>query len=93
MLFVCHIGRRHSTAFCHAADRAGVPPPPHHQRCSPDTADKFVAALPGAQLVWVEECGHCAHLEQPQALLRAVCDFCGLSAAAEAGVLAEAATA
>lgn len=37
-------------------------------------------ALPSAQLVWVDACGHCAHLEQPQALLDAVVGFCGLTA-------------
>lgn len=47
---------------------------------SPDYAQKFMDSLPDARLVWVDECGHCAHLEQPQALLAAVADFCGLQA-------------
>jgi pimeloyl-ACP methyl ester carboxylesterase len=32
----------------------------------PSTAAKFEQALPNGRLVWVEACGHCAHLEQPQ---------------------------
>lgn len=47
---------------------------------SPEYAGKFMEALPSAQLVWVDACGHCAHLEQPQALLDAVVGFCGLTA-------------
>lgn len=39
-------------------------------------------ALPDARLVWMEECGHCAHLEQPAALRDAIADFCGLAAEA-----------
>lgn len=37
-----------------------------------DYLPKFVAALPGAQFRWVEECGHSPHLEQPQLLALAI---------------------
>ena len=51
----------------------------------PDYAQQFIDTLPQAELVWVDECGHCAHLEQPHALLQAVARFTGLEeAAAEA---------
>ena len=50
----------------------------------PEYAQKFMDTLPDARLVWVEECGHCAHLEQPQALLRAVTEFVGAPVAAVA---------
>lgn len=29
-------------------------------------AGRFAAALPSSELVWIEECGHCGHLEQPR---------------------------
>ena len=47
---------------------------------SPDYAQRFMDVLPDARLAWVEECGHCSHLEQPAALLAAVAEFCGLAA-------------
>lgn len=52
---------------------------------SPDNAQKFMDTLPDARLVWVEECGHCAHLEQPAALLAAISEFCGLESGGAAG--------
>lgn len=52
--------------------------------CSPEYAQRFMDTLPNARLVWVEECGHCAHLEQPQALLQAMADFVGAQEAAVA---------
>ncbi|PSC68832.1 hypothetical protein C2E20_7602 [Micractinium conductrix] len=51
---------------------------------SPDNAQRFIDALPDARLVWIEDCGHCAHLEQPAELLRAVAEFCGGGDAAAA---------
>jgi pimeloyl-ACP methyl ester carboxylesterase len=42
---------------------------------SPDYAARFLEELPDARLAWVESCGHCAHLEQPEALLDAVRAF------------------
>ena len=33
---------------------------------------KFVAALPGAEFRWVEECGHTPHLEQPKVVAQAI---------------------
>jgi pimeloyl-ACP methyl ester carboxylesterase len=47
---------------------------------SPDYAQRFMDVLPDARLTWIEECGHCSHLEQPAALLAAISDFCGLAA-------------
>ena len=32
----------------------------------PAMAARFEADLPDGRLVWVEECGHCAHLEKPE---------------------------
>ena len=55
----------------------------------PDYAQQFIDTLPDAELVWVDECGHCAHLEQPHALLEAVAKFTGYSEAAAAGAAAE----
>lgn len=48
----------------------------------PSYAEQFTAVLPKSKLVWVDECGHCPHLEQPQALADCVLDF-ALSAKAE----------
>jgi pimeloyl-ACP methyl ester carboxylesterase len=31
----------------------------------PKYAAQFEAALPNGQLQWIEDCGHCAHLEKP----------------------------
>lgn len=33
--------------------------------------------LPRGRLVWVEQCGHCAHLEQSERLAELVCEFMG----------------
>lgn len=41
----------------------------------PSYAEQFTAVLPKSKLVWVDECGHCPHLEQPQALADCVLDF------------------
>lgn len=38
-------------------------------------APKFVETLPDAQLVWVEECGHVPHLEQPSTTAEAIRSF------------------
>lgn len=68
---------------------ASCPPPTHLQVSvptlvvwgrndeilDPQNAEKFMEALPDAQLVWLDECGHCAHLEQPQRLFEAVAAF------------------
>ena len=32
----------------------------------PSCAERFEREIPGSRLVWVEDCGHVAHLEQPQ---------------------------
>ena len=44
---------------------------------SPEYAQQFIDALPDAQLVWVDQCGHVPALEQPQQLLKAVQKFVG----------------
>lgn len=36
---------------------------------------RFVTEMPNARLVWVEECGHVPHLEQPDETARAIMDF------------------
>jgi hypothetical protein len=38
----------------------------------PAMAARFEADLPDGRLVWVEECGHCAHLEAPDRAGRVV---------------------
>ena len=43
-------------------------------------AQTALYAIDGRRLAWIEECGHCSHLEQPAALLAAISDFCGLAA-------------
>ncbi len=50
----------------------------------PSTAAKFEAALPNGRLVWVEECGHCAHLEQPAFAAEQIMAFVREGAAAGA---------
>lgn len=66
----------------------------------PSYAQQFMDALPDARdLAWVDACGHCSHLEQPQALADAVASFVAElrgggsgGAAAERGELAGAAS-
>lgn len=41
----------------------------------PSNALRFMDTLPNAELAWVEDCGHCAHLEKPEALQGAVAAF------------------
>jgi pimeloyl-ACP methyl ester carboxylesterase len=41
----------------------------------PKFAIQFEETLPNGKLVWVEECGHCAHLEQPQFLCDQILEF------------------
>ncbi len=48
----------------------------------PEYAEQFSQVLPKSKLVWVENCGHCPHLEQPQALADCIVDF-ALSAKAQ----------
>ena len=36
---------------------------------------KFMEALPDARLVWVEECGHVPHLEQPEQTSASISEF------------------
>jgi pimeloyl-ACP methyl ester carboxylesterase len=79
----------HDRSDCYVAVVDALPPPPC---CSPDTAQQFMDTLPDAALVWVEECGHCAHLEQPRALLKAISEFCGLPSASSVAAAAAAAT-
>jgi len=38
-------------------------------------ANKFIDALPDAELRWVEECGHVPHLEQPQQTAEIIYEF------------------
>ncbi|EFJ48735.1 hypothetical protein VOLCADRAFT_80939 [Volvox carteri f. nagariensis] len=41
----------------------------------PSYASRFQDTLPHSRLVWVEQCGHCAHLEQPQLAAKYILDF------------------
>ncbi|KXZ48594.1 hypothetical protein GPECTOR_26g497 [Gonium pectorale] len=48
----------------------------------PSYAKRFEETLPNGRLVWVERCGHCAHLEQPETAAAEILSFVGLKAAA-----------
>lgn len=37
--------------------------------------NRFVKEMPNARLVWIEECGHVPHLEQPDKTARSIVDF------------------
>ena len=41
----------------------------------PDQAPRFEADLPAGKLVWVDACGHCAHLEAPDVAADAVVEW------------------
>lgn len=41
----------------------------------PASAPKLAAALPASRLVWVPECGHVAHLEQPKLVRDLIAEF------------------
>ncbi|KFM27905.1 2-hydroxy-6-oxononadienedioate/2-hydroxy-6-oxononatrienedioate hydrolase [Auxenochlorella protothecoides] len=43
-------------------------------------ARQLVEALPGARLVWVEDCGHLAHVEHPDVVASHVLEFVGARA-------------
>jgi pimeloyl-ACP methyl ester carboxylesterase len=43
----------------------------------PKYAAQFEAALPNVQLQWVEDCGHCAHLEKPTEAAARILEFVG----------------
>lgn len=45
------------------------------QILEPSYADKFMDELPNARLVWVERCGHVAHLEQPDFMCETLLEF------------------
>ena len=47
-------------------------------------ADRFAEEIPDSKLVWVEDCGHVAHLEQPKFMAKTLFDFAGV----ESGVAA-----
>ncbi|MEH2320857.1 alpha/beta fold hydrolase [Nostoc sp.] len=40
-------------------------------------ATKFKRAIPHSTLVWIQDCGHLPHLEQPQITAGHILDFCG----------------
>ncbi|MEH2458715.1 alpha/beta fold hydrolase [Nostoc sp.] len=40
-------------------------------------ATKFKSAIPHSTLVWIQDCGHLPHLEQPQITAQHILDFCG----------------
>ncbi|MGK7946061.1 MAG: alpha/beta fold hydrolase [Microcystaceae cyanobacterium] len=39
------------------------------------SADKFCQILPNHQIVWIENCGHVPHLEQPERVAEAILEF------------------
>ncbi|MEB3292857.1 MAG: alpha/beta hydrolase [Synechococcales bacterium] len=38
-------------------------------------AERFQAAIAGSQLIWIEDCGHVPHLEQPQTTANTILQF------------------
>jgi pimeloyl-ACP methyl ester carboxylesterase len=50
----------------------------------PKYAYQFEKALPNGQLQWIEDCGHCGHLEQPTLTAAKILEFIGVGAAAAA---------
>ncbi len=38
-------------------------------------AEKFKIAIPNSQLIWIQDCGHLPHLEQPQITAQHILDF------------------
>ncbi|KAG2454922.1 hypothetical protein HYH02_000751 [Chlamydomonas schloesseri] len=48
----------------------------------PSYAGRFESTLPNCRLRWVEQCGHCAHLEQPELAAAEILAFAGVEAAA-----------
>ena len=49
----------------------------------PRYAKQFSQELPQSKLVWMEECGHSGHLEQPQMLADYVLEFLQVPTAAK----------
>lgn len=41
----------------------------------PESAPKLAAALPASRLEWVPDCGHVAHLEQPELARDLIVEF------------------
>lgn len=41
----------------------------------PSYAQRFLEEIPNSELVWVDECGHSPHLEQPQCVCDAIINF------------------
>jgi pimeloyl-ACP methyl ester carboxylesterase len=48
-------------------------------------AGMFEAALPDGRLQWIEECGHCGHLEKPVETAAAILQFTGAAHAPGGG--------
>jgi pimeloyl-ACP methyl ester carboxylesterase len=38
-------------------------------------ADKFKNAIANSQLIWIENCGHVPHLEQPEITAKHILEF------------------
>ena len=49
----------------------------------PKNAQRFLDTLPNAQLEWIDECGHCIHLEQPEKLVEVIATFLQANKAAD----------
>jgi pimeloyl-ACP methyl ester carboxylesterase len=45
------------------------------QILEPKYAQQFVDTLPDARLTWLEDCGHCGHLERPRDTADAILGF------------------
>jgi pimeloyl-ACP methyl ester carboxylesterase len=47
----------------------------------PVNAERFLEEVPDSRLVWVEDCGHVAHLEQPTFMRDTLFEFAKIEAA------------
>jgi len=55
----------------------------------PKYAAQFEAALQNGQLQWIEECGHCGHLEKPTETAARILEFIGATGAPVSAVAAD----
>ena len=49
----------------------------------PKLAERFKDTINNCQVAYIEDCGHCAHLEKPAETARLLLEFAGASRAAE----------
>lgn len=54
------------------------------QILDPKLAEQFKSAIPKCTLAWIEECGHCAHVEKPDEAARLLLEFASVDKADKA---------